>query len=55
MKKFLIKILIAFIIVTITNLISNTYLSGGIAGILTTCSSIFIDELYKRLEKVSDR
>ncbi len=55
MKKFLIKILIeciiAFVIVSITKAISNTYLCGGIAGILTIYSTVLVDEFYKRLEE----
>lgn len=55
MKKFLIDFFITFIIIFITRGISNTYISGGIAGILSFWISLYIDDLYKKLkEEISD-
>lgn len=51
MKRFLIEFLITFVIVCITRIISDTYICGGIAGILMVYSALFIDEFYKRLKE----
>ena len=50
MKRFLIEILITSIIVFITRKISDTYICGGIAGIISTYIYLVVDEILKRLE-----
>ncbi len=51
MKKFLIEFLINFVIVCITRIISDTYICGGIAGILCVYVTLFIQELNIRLKE----
>ena len=51
MKRFFIDLLITFIVVFITRQISDTYLCGGIAGILCVYITLFIQELNIRLKE----
>lgn len=51
MKRFFIELLISSIVVFITRQISDTYTSGGIAGILSVYVTLFIQELNKRLKE----
>lgn len=51
MKRFFIELLITFIVVFITRQISDTYLCGGIAGMLCVYITLFIQELNIRLKE----
>lgn len=51
MKNFLIDFFITFIIIFITRGISDTYISGGIAGILSFGNYLYICNLFKYKEE----
>lgn len=51
MKRFFIELLVTFIVVFITRQISDTYLCGGIAGILSVYVTLFIQELNISLKE----